>query len=387
MMDPYSMANLLMQAGYRPKAKRASRQVEELADALMTLGSSQVAMPVAGLVGGAAAPFVGAEGASEIIGDVQDRLTWRPRTERVQNAMQAFANAPPVQWLGQASQGLQQKAGDIGYELGGPLGGAIGSVVPTLAEEAISRGLSGMRKPRVKSDITVYHGTPHKFDAFDSSKIGTGEGAQVYGHGLYFAENPNVAKEYASLNQGRAAALDGWIDSLPPQYQMETFKALNMPPGWRRDAAIEALRENMPADLLPQLDQKIAQRPGSFYHVDLPDDMVDNMLDWDKPLSEQGKVLEALRNSETWLSEQSDGWRGAPQGMWDRAMKSPSKTGEWLYRELADNAPQGTAQAMQKLGITGIRYLDGGSRGTGAGTSNFVVFPGEEKRLRILRRE
>ena len=28
---------------------------------------------------------------------------------------------------------------------------------------------------------------------FDLSKIGTGEGAQVYGHGLYFAENPAVS--------------------------------------------------------------------------------------------------------------------------------------------------------------------------------------------------
>jgi len=35
--------------------------------------------------------------------------------------------------------------------------------------------------------ITAWHGSPHKFDKFDSSKIGTGEGAQAYGHGLYLA--------------------------------------------------------------------------------------------------------------------------------------------------------------------------------------------------------
>jgi hypothetical protein len=29
----------------------------------------------------------------------------------------------------------------------------------------------------------AYHGTPHEFDQFDMSKIGTGEGAQAYGHG------------------------------------------------------------------------------------------------------------------------------------------------------------------------------------------------------------
>ena len=52
--------------------------------------------------------------------------------------------------------------------------------------------------------LDVYHGTPHRLPPtprnplgeFDASKIGTGEGAQSYGHGIYTAENPNVAKTY-----------------------------------------------------------------------------------------------------------------------------------------------------------------------------------------------
>ena len=35
--------------------------------------------------------------------------------------------------------------------------------------------------------FTAYHGSPHAFDQFDLSKIGTGEGAQAYGHGMYLA--------------------------------------------------------------------------------------------------------------------------------------------------------------------------------------------------------
>ena len=31
--------------------------------------------------------------------------------------------------------------------------------------------------------ITAYHGSPHTFDKFNPAKIGTGEGAQAYGHG------------------------------------------------------------------------------------------------------------------------------------------------------------------------------------------------------------
>jgi len=42
----------------------------------------------------------------------------------------------------------------------------------------------------------AYHGTPHVFDQFSMSKIGTGEGAQAYGHGLYFTSEPRVAELY-----------------------------------------------------------------------------------------------------------------------------------------------------------------------------------------------
>ena len=43
----------------------------------------------------------------------------------------------------------------------------------------------------------VFHGTPHDvIGSFSLNKIGSGEGAQVYGWGLYFAENPKVADSY-----------------------------------------------------------------------------------------------------------------------------------------------------------------------------------------------
>jgi hypothetical protein len=42
----------------------------------------------------------------------------------------------------------------------------------------------------------AYHGTPHQFDKFSLDHIGTGEGAQAYGWGLYFAGRKGVAKFY-----------------------------------------------------------------------------------------------------------------------------------------------------------------------------------------------
>jgi hypothetical protein len=41
--------------------------------------------------------------------------------------------------------------------------------------------------------LQLFHNSPHDFDRFSMSQIGTGEGAQAYGHGLYFAESPSVS--------------------------------------------------------------------------------------------------------------------------------------------------------------------------------------------------
>lgn len=50
---------------------------------------------------------------------------------------------------------------------------------------------------------TAYHGSPHDFDAFTTQKIGTGEGSQSFGWGMYFAGKKEVAEYYRdSLAKG-----------------------------------------------------------------------------------------------------------------------------------------------------------------------------------------
>jgi len=76
--------------------------------------------------------------------------------------------------------------------------------------EAMPMGSKGMptlskASPMAGRGAIVWHGSPHKFDAFDASKIGTGEGAQAYGHGLYLADSPTIAKNY----QAKVSAMRG----------------------------------------------------------------------------------------------------------------------------------------------------------------------------------
>ena len=56
--------------------------------------------------------------------------------------------------------------------------------------------------PLSKSQVEVYHGTPHDFDKFSTSKIGTGEGRQAFGWGLYFTTLKSIAQNYANVLSG-----------------------------------------------------------------------------------------------------------------------------------------------------------------------------------------
>ncbi|MDQ5904430.1 MAG: hypothetical protein QG672_2023, partial [Pseudomonadota bacterium] len=234
--------------------------------------------------------------------------------------------------------------------------------------------------------LTVWHGSPYKFDAFDAAHIGKGEGAQAYGHGLYLTATSDVAKSYAAetafkYGQKDIAEMmysqklgDASAAAKSLRKEMDSMRWERYPPGERAqyDAA------------LAKLDAWAKEKPqfGQLYKVALPNSVIAKMLDWDKPLSQQPEVLKALETHPT-MGKESLGWRGAPPGMWERAMSSPSRTGEWLYSELGVSGVEQTAAAKQ-AGITGIRYLDGGSRASGEGTYNYVIFPGEEGKLRIL---
>ena len=261
--------------------------------------------------------------------------------------------------------------------------------------------------------ITAWHGSPHVFDKFDSSKIGTGEGAQAYGHGLYLAEAPAVANQYATAlsdikqltPQGRAAQAlqqaDGDMLKARQLLYQQFNDAQSAPMQSAAMAAVEALNKG-------------GVKAPNLYKVDLPDSAVARMLDWDKPLSQQApEVQKALAKQYPEYFEK--GWvdiaSGSPApnakayGLSDKelvnrgfafGLPAEGNTAEMFYREISsrgvgDNAFQKSGHAnasrnLRDLGIPGIRYLDGGSRGAGQGSSNFVVFPGEESILKILER-
>jgi len=250
-----------------------------------------------------------------------------------------------------------------------------------ITEEMLSKLLSGT--PRFAA---AYHGGPHDFDRFSTAAIGTGEGAQVFGYGLYFASSRAVAEHYReALGSSRYGTNNG---------QMERFQVIDeMTIQMERDGhatSYQAMRE-VANNVLNAIDDagsvekyfkgyslvggKYAPyyesahkaiksimpkvQKGRLYQVELAP-TEDEYLLWDKPLSEQSEKVKAALSTAMGPAILKDG------------------SGRNLYHHLSGNMSLGSDKAaseyLHSLGIRGIKYLDGTSRGNGEGNFNYVIF-------------
>ena len=94
---------------------------------------------------------------------------------------------------------------------------------------------------------SAWHGSPHDFVEFLLSAIGTGEGAQAHGWGLYFAQNREVSEEYKRRLTREAGSRDTVAYDGKPitEYTgelseaLKLLKSINLYPGVDVSAAIE----------------------------------------------------------------------------------------------------------------------------------------------------
>ena len=241
--------------------------------------------------------------------------------------------------------------------------------------------------PFVPALRTTWHGSPHGFTKFDMSKIGTGEGAQAYGHGLYLAESPGTARSYQeSLSTGperflvngeevlRREAKGPMLDVSDPKTAAIVYAAREGDKGARKYFKTQGgWGEKAIAELDAMKGQKITNElPGYLYKVDLPDEQIAKMLDWDKPLSQQApEVLQALEQSPQYqhfvnINQQNP-----------NLFQHPSEFEAKKFYGMIGESPEDASRILREQGIPGIQYLDQASRGAGEGTRNYVVFSDE----------
>ena len=226
-------------------------------------------------------------------------------------------------------------------------------------------------------------------------KIGTGEGAQAYGYGLYTAEAEDVAKVYRDQlsNMDTAAAqrvldrfdgdvdkaiLDthGKFDRLEERFKTGAFEGSEKRYYDQRQIQYNKIMQ------LEQLAETGQFSTGSMYKVDIaanPDDF----LDYDAPLNNQtGKAAEYISNYEML----------AGQPILPLPTSQKTNTGKDLMLKIggeklqsgAKNPSAEISNYLRAEGIPGIKYLDAGSRGTADATRNFVVF--DENLINIVKK-
>jgi len=240
--------------------------------------------------------------------------------------------------------------------------------------------------------IKAFHGTPHTVDKFSMDKIGTGEGAQAYGHGLYFAESPKVAKQYAdtgAFNKNLTGKTYSITDEFGDGYSVVEHSASRIPNSISYGSSQAVIKEgfNNPDDAIKYLkDNKIidnnylytpnkglAKHGGMLtnnpkvYSVDI-DVEPEDLLDWDAFIDEMPAATEAKIKTFPYYEENVE-------RLYEEMMGEYNPTYGNLYKYLEqDYEPTELAELMKKSGIKGIQYLDGMSRKAGKGTRNYVIF-------------
>lgn len=290
--------------------------------------------------------------------------------------------------------------------------------------------LDDMKKPTVGFEQPAWHGSPHIFDRFSLDKIGSGEGNQTFGWGLYFAGRKEVAEYYRdTLSQRSFTLIVGGERIGTPEDRNTRFAdytarqraavrvAQSIDEGmgvdhallWARNALrsaeiggltefqigggwadVEKLREVVRI-IEGWRDADIKIERGRLYKVEVPED--GDLLAWDADMASQSDKVKSILQPILAQWEVDDVIYNATENAINGEFQS--LTGREFYSLLGrllrdDYVNYGSADVLTALengrsdqaasiylrasGIPGHRYLDQGSRTDGEGTYNYVIY-------------
>ena len=320
-----------------------------------------------------------------------------PRAARVADAAMDAARLDPNQAAGAAMEAAQARYFETG------------KFEPPTAENPVSIVPPTPDEP----GIIAFHGSGADFDEFRLEMIGTGEGAQAYGYGLYFTDSEDIAKFYRdSIGRGRssivydgssvknAREVDGLTDREFVLDNIATEMAFfDQKPANVIESKIRSLKARIddPVDISPYADdaeaqeladliRQSAQRELEIYESLDPDKFTrgkmykvalapkpDELLDYDKSLRQQPKFADALKP----LYEEYGVAETADIGTLFESIKNQRGI-----------PPQSLSERLSAAGIPGIKYRASGSRGATtadeAAERNYVIF--DDKAVNILEK-
>ena len=249
--------------------------------------------------------------------------------------------------------------------------------------------------------IIAFHGSGADFDEFRLEMIGTGEGAQAYGYGLYFTDSEDIAKFYRNSVGGAnvlktaqnikievpsggtetAANFTGFRNKFAEFYGEDAalfadryLGQFTIDPDAPQDVLIERAKVLMAnvkeSDRIPENAEEIVSKitlpeRGKIYKVGLSP-KPDELLDYDLPFAEQSKdIQEKLLQAGYEVDPRTSGSGGM---ILEAIMSNVGREGAHL--ELGgkrSDARQVASQRLANAGIPGIKYFSGNSRTTAGG--------------------
>lgn len=247
----------------------------------------------------------------------------------------------------------------------------------------------------------AYHGTPHRgIERFSTKNIGTGEGNQAYGWGLYFAGNKDVAESYRKGLSAVKRAGGREADALMQRAGGDRTKALDEIRSLRR-LPVTSFNQRLGARITTDAEKnekldaaeafiRADNNRGQTYQQELPED--NELLTWDDYVYDQPKeVQDAVERAIN---------RIAPDVLddyFDRLNVDGARdlSGKEVYRllekavmedavsNLSEEAMRaaeggdfqvGASAVLNESGLPGLRYKDGASRGRDGGSYNYVIW-------------
>ena len=268
-----------------------------------------------------------------------------------------------------------------------------GSSKATKAVDDVKPGdIAKVVPPTDKADgIMAFHGSGADFDEFNLSKIGTGEGNQAFGYGLYFTDSKDIANFYkktTSKDYGDLTTkfMDQKIgDKFFGEYDIEIRKEiLDFVKNDDKQGLIKFSKERKKRweslskdksypyndyakdkvksynefinDL--QTDKKLVSTLGKTYEVNIKA-VMDDLIDYDKSLRQQNDKVKKI------LKPYYEYYSVAETADFGTLLES-------AYRHLPQDE---FSERLAKEGIKGIKYQSGQLSGiTDSKATNFVIF-------------
>ena len=224
---------------------------------------------------------------------------------------------------------------------------------------------------------SAFHGTPfHGIDKFSTDKIGTGEGSQAFGWGLYFAGKKEVAEHYRKTLGDSALSYDG--KTLEEGSARHTAAELlwgqqGDKAGAKEDAAGFDNAKDVKKEI-DALDYSKVKRGGQLYSVEIPEDhqMLDFNKDWASQSPEVKKALKDAGVFKRYKENLSD--FASPMASRNKVMR-----GENIYAFLAHElgGEKAASEYLNSLGIPGMKYKGGTIANVPNSGHNYVLFHGD----------